>query len=170
MHFAGSNRKSQGWNIICNSLSLCMSHYLQNQWAEISFFSPSSRHWWYFFLEEHCSVFIFLCQKHEDITKSSFSVCYTWRNDLHLYSHMILAIIILVSFNELLGGKSKSVGLKWQQCPQNEHYCHIKVTFLNHQIYIYKHRKCVSLTNLIIYSWFHIKYFYIYILCFIWNT
>ena len=25
----------------------------------------------------------------------------------------------------LLGGKSKSAGLTWQQCPQNEHYCYI---------------------------------------------
>ena len=25
----------------------------------------------------------------------------------------------------LSGGKSKSAGLKWQQCPQNERYCYI---------------------------------------------
>ena len=39
------------------------------------------------------------CQKHEDITVrrgdediivSSFSLYYTWRNDLHLYNRMIL--------------------------------------------------------------------------------
>ena len=31
----------------------------------------------------------------EDITLSSFSLCYTWRNDLSLYNRMILAIIMM---------------------------------------------------------------------------
>ena len=88
---------------------------------------------------------------------SSFSLYYTWLNDLRLYNCMILAMIIIMFIYSgivviwdpwiliwhpplsfvpfalhraqmtLLDGKSKSSGFKWQQCLQNEHYFYIKM-------------------------------------------
>ena len=137
-HFADNNKKYQGWNIICSPLSISTSHYLQIQQAEISF------------LAHHQGVNdIFTL---ESITVSS--LYYTSCNDLHLYNDIILAIIIMFIYSSLIviwdswilichpsmsflpsawyqaqiilsGGKSKSIGLKWQQCPQNEHHCYI---------------------------------------------
>ena len=146
VHFLGDNRKSQGWNIICAPLSVSISHYLQMQWAEISF---SVHH------EGINNIFTL-----KSITVSSFSLYYTWCYDLRLYNSMILAIIIIIMFIysgvvviwepwifichppvslvptasrwaqvRLSRGKSKSAGLKWQQCSQNEHYCYIGFVF-----------------------------------------
>ena len=135
-----------------------MKYHFQSAIKASMIFSP----------EEHYSVFVFWFPKiwrhyseditvrwrDEDITVSSFSLYYTWRNDLRLHNRMIWAIIIAmfiysgivviwdswilichpaVSFvpsgsrraqMTLPGGKSKSADLKWQQCPQNEHYCY----------------------------------------------
>ena len=139
----------------------------------------------------------FYYQKHEDITLktlqwdeemktltvSSFSLHYTWRSDLRLYNHMILAILkimfiysgIVVIWNTwilicqppvsfvsstlcraqmtLPGSKSKSAGLKWQQCPQNEHYFYIKMEcFAKHKTH---HLRC--LTGFSIHFWFSVN-------------
>ena len=67
-HFAGNNRKSQDWNIICSPLSIRISHYLQIQRVEISF---SARHQGVngIFALKSMTVSSFSdCQKHEDIT------------------------------------------------------------------------------------------------------
>ena len=74
-----------------------------------------------------------------------FSLYYTWCNKLCLYNQITWAVIIMfiylgifviwnpwilicylpVSFVlTLSGGKSKSVVLKWQQYPKNEHNCY----------------------------------------------
>ena len=104
-HFAGNNRKSQDWNIICSPLSIRISHYLQIQRVEISF---SARHQGVngIFALKSMTVSSFSdCQKHEDITVrwsvetitvSLFCLYYTWRNGLRLYNCMTLAMIIIM--------------------------------------------------------------------------
>ena len=89
-HFAGDNRKSQGWDIICRLLSVSISCYLQMQCAEISL--PAGHQGInYIFALKSVTVSLFPdYQKHEDITMRwgdeditmpSFSL-YTWRNGL----------------------------------------------------------------------------------------
>ena len=111
----------------------------------------STRHQGVIFTQKSITLSSFFdCQKHEDIavrwrdediTVPSFSLSYTWRNDLRLYNRMILAMMFIysdiiviwdlwilichppVSFVTsaphraqvmLLGGKPKTAGLKWQ--------------------------------------------------------
>ena len=92
-------RKSQGWNIICSSLSISISHCLQIQRAEISFSAHHQAVKDVFALTGITVSSFSNCQKHEDITVrrrdediivSSFSLNYTWRNDLRLHNRMIL--------------------------------------------------------------------------------
>ena len=92
----------------------------------------------------HYRVFIFYYVWRNDLRLYNRMILE--RNDLRLYDRMILAInvnllgycchlrtldfdlppsgvICALHFASLSGGKSKSACLKWQQCPQNEHYC-----------------------------------------------
>ena len=109
------------WRALVSSSSNCQKTL---QWRHYS----EMKGW------RHYSVFIF-----------SFSL--KWRNDLGLYNRMILAIIIMFIYSGIIviwdncilvcylqchfvrqirlsSDKSKFTGLKWQQCPPNEHHCY----------------------------------------------
>ena len=106
VYFAGNNGRSQEWNIICSPLSISISCYLPIQQVKISFsahhqgvndilalksIAASS----FYDCQKHEDILVKKLQRDEDIIVSSLSLYYTWHNDLHLFNHMILTIIII---------------------------------------------------------------------------
>ena len=92
-------KKNHSRDFACKTAKLVVCHLSEKSYQKISF---STRHQGVndiFALKS--SVFIFRLSKtwrhySEDITVSSCSQYYTWRNDLSLYYHIILAIMIIM--------------------------------------------------------------------------